>query len=78
MSLVKKLFSKSSSLHSIFNTKKLKVSFRTTSNMSSVIKAKTKKILSVVDNARKRWNCRGRLAVCPCKETALTSPWSIR
>ena len=46
ISLVQKLFSKSSPLHSIFNTKKLKVSYRTTFNMNSVIKANTKKILS--------------------------------
>ena len=58
ISLVKKHFPKSSPLHSIFNTKKLKVSYRTTPNMSSVIKALNKKILSgmVVDNSRKGCN----------------------
>ena len=73
ISLVKKHFPKSSPLHSIFNTKKLKVSYRTTPNMSSVIKALNKKILSgmVVDNSRKGCNCRGGLAVCPIQGNCL-------
>ena len=73
ISLVKKHFPKSSPLHSIFNTKKLKVSYRTTPNMSSVIKAHNKKILSgmVVDNSRKGCNCRGGLAVCPMQRNCL-------
>jgi hypothetical protein len=41
--------------------------------MSSVIKANTKKILSgmVMDNARKGWNCKGGLAVCPMQGNCL-------
>ena len=71
-------------LQIISNTKKLKVSYRTTSNMSSVIKANTKKILSgmVMDNARKGWNCKGGLAVRSvqgnCLELAVSLHGSIR
>ena len=46
ISLVKKHFPKSSPLYPIFNTKKLKVSYKTTSNMSLVIKSHNKKVLS--------------------------------
>ena len=44
-------------LHNIVNTKKLKVPYKTTSNMSPVIKAHNKKIFSGMDNTRKGSNC---------------------
>ena len=73
ISLVRKHFPKSSPLYSIFNIKKLKVSYKTTSNMSAIIKSHNKKILSgkVVDNVRKGCNCRGGVAVCPMRGSCL-------
>ena len=67
ISLVKKHFPKSSPLHSIFNTKKLKISYKTTPNMSSVIKSHNKKVLSgsVMENAKKGCNCRGGVETYP-------------
>ena len=46
ISLVRKQFPKSSPLHSIFNTKKLKVAYKTTLNVASLIKNHNKMILS--------------------------------
>ena len=67
ISLVKKHFPKSSPIYSIFNTTKLKVSYKTTPNMSSVIKSHNKKVLSgnVVEHTRKGCNCRGGATTCP-------------
>ena len=47
ISLVRKHFPKSSPLHSIFNTKKFKAAYKTTSNMASLIKNHNKMILSI-------------------------------
>ena len=73
ISLVKKHFPKSSPMHSIFNTKKLKVSYKTTPNMSSIIKAHNRKTLfGRMENPDKQGcNCRGGIANCPMRGECL-------
>ena len=73
ISLVRKHFPKSSPLHSIFNTKKLKVAYKTTTNMASLIKTHNKRILSnnTVDDTRKGCNCRDGVASCPMRGNCL-------
>ena len=73
ISLVKKHFPKSSPMYSIFNTKKLKVSYKTTPNMSSIIKAHNRRILSgtMEETARPGCNCRGGVGSCPMRGECL-------
>ena len=61
ISLVRKHFPKSSPLHSyIFNTKKLKVYYKTTSNMATLIKSHNLEILfnNIVEDTIMGCNCR--------------------
>ena len=67
ISLLKKHFPRTSPLHSIFNTKKIKVSYKTTKNMSAVISNHNKRILSssrAVQN-NPGCNCRDGEDTCP-------------
>ena len=67
ISLVKKHFPKNSPLYSIFNTKKLKVSYRTTANMASQIAAHNRKMLgeSNEDIQGHGCNCKKGVESCP-------------
>ena len=69
VSLVRKHFLTSSA----FNTKKLKVAYKTTTNMASLIKTHNKRILSnnTVDDTRKGCNCRDGVASCPMRGNCL-------
>ena len=73
LSLVKKHFPKSSPMYSIFNSKKSKVSYKTTTNMSSFIKAHNRWILSdrLVDTAKQGCNCREGVNNCPLRGDCL-------
>ena len=74
ISLVKKHFPRSSPLYRIFNTKKIKVSYKTTSNMASVINTHNRRVLSSnkqVEGVRKGCNCRTGVANCPFNGSCL-------
>ena len=67
ISLVRKHFPESSPLYSIFNVKKIKVSYRTMPNMISLIKSHNNAVLNndQTEKPAKRCNCRAGVQNCP-------------
>ena len=73
ISLVKKHFPRNSPLYCIFNSKKIKVSYKTTKNINSIISAHNKKVMSNKreNRAKKGCNCRGGVPSCPLEGNCL-------
>ena len=75
--LVKKHFPKSSPMHHIFNTKNLKVSYKTTTNMASTIKGHNSRTIcgDIQPEDTRGYNCHGGVTTCPlngkCMEKSL-------
>ena len=73
LGLIKKHFPKSNPLYKLFNTKKVKVSYRTTSNMGSLIRSHNNKVLSRREEGIKEHGCNCRVGEewCPMRGECL-------
>ena len=78
ISLVRKHYPKSFPLYSIFSTKKLKIAYKNTSLMATIIKYHNRNIFSniVVDKAIIGCNCQGGVASCLI-DWQINDPWRI-
>ena len=73
ISLLNKHFPSNSPLHTLFNTKNIKVSYKTTKNMSAIVNNHNRRILSNSQEVHNRpgCNCRDGKDACPLRGKCL-------